>query len=101
MKNNAGFQTIALTRIHESTTTIRGIFDESRLAELAASSGAFEVPLSNGGSVLSWQVEPFNEDHSQLRRGRNSCELAYRPTTNFVRPAQEYSEKTPFLSLTA
>jgi ParB family chromosome partitioning protein len=37
MKNNAGFQTIALTRIHESTTNPRSIFDESKLAELAAS----------------------------------------------------------------
>ena len=37
MKNNAGFQTIALTRIHESTTNPRRIFDESKLAELAAS----------------------------------------------------------------
>jgi hypothetical protein len=36
MKNNAGFQTIALTRIHESTTNPRSIFDESKLAELAA-----------------------------------------------------------------
>ena len=35
MKNNAGFQTIALTRIHESTTNPRSIFDESKLAELA------------------------------------------------------------------
>jgi hypothetical protein len=33
MKNNAGFQTIALTRIHESTTNPRRIFDESKLAE--------------------------------------------------------------------
>ena len=37
MKNNAGFQTIALARIHESTTNPRSIFDESKLAELAAS----------------------------------------------------------------
>jgi hypothetical protein len=36
MKNNVGFQTIALTRIHESTTNPRSIFDESKLAELAA-----------------------------------------------------------------
>ena len=35
MKNNAGFQTIALTRIHESTTNPRRTFDESKLAELA------------------------------------------------------------------
>jgi ParB-like chromosome segregation protein Spo0J len=36
-KQTAGFQTIALTRIHESTTNPRNIFDESQLAELAAS----------------------------------------------------------------
>jgi ParB-like chromosome segregation protein Spo0J len=36
MKNNAGFQTIALTRIHESKTNPRRIFDESQLAELVA-----------------------------------------------------------------
>ena len=36
MKDNAGFQTIALTRIHESNTNPRRIFDESQLAELAA-----------------------------------------------------------------
>jgi hypothetical protein len=35
MKNNAGFQTIALTLIHESTTNPRSIFDENKLAELA------------------------------------------------------------------
>jgi hypothetical protein len=35
MKNNAGFQTIAITRIHESNTNPRRIFDESQLAELA------------------------------------------------------------------
>jgi hypothetical protein len=35
MKNNSGFQTIALTRIHESNTNPRRIFDESQLAELA------------------------------------------------------------------
>ena len=34
-KNNAGFQTLALTDIHESTTNPRRTFDESKLAELA------------------------------------------------------------------
>ena len=37
MKNNAGFQTIAVSSIHESTTNPRSIFDERKLAELAAS----------------------------------------------------------------
>jgi hypothetical protein len=34
-KSNAGFQTIALANIHESTTNPRRTFDESKLAELA------------------------------------------------------------------
>ncbi len=34
-KNNVGFQTLALTDIHESTTNPRRTFDESKLAELA------------------------------------------------------------------
>ena len=34
-KSNTGFQTIALTDIHESTTNPRRTFDESKLAELA------------------------------------------------------------------
>ena len=34
-KSNAGFQTIALSDIHESTTNPRRTFDESKLAELA------------------------------------------------------------------
>jgi hypothetical protein len=34
-KHNAGFQTLALTDIHESITNPRRTFDESKLAELA------------------------------------------------------------------
>jgi hypothetical protein len=34
-KINAGFQTIGLAKIHESTTNPRRTFDESKLAELA------------------------------------------------------------------
>jgi hypothetical protein len=34
-KNNVGFQTLAPTDIHESTTNPRRTFDESKLAELA------------------------------------------------------------------
>jgi ParB family transcriptional regulator, chromosome partitioning protein len=34
-KHNAGFQTLALSSIHESTTNPRRTFDESKLAELA------------------------------------------------------------------
>jgi hypothetical protein len=34
-KHNAGFQTLALSGIHESTTNPRRTFDESKLAELA------------------------------------------------------------------
>jgi hypothetical protein len=34
-KHNAGFQTLALANIHESTTNPRRIFEESKLAELA------------------------------------------------------------------
>ena len=57
MKNNAGFQTIALTRIHESTTNPRSIFDESKLAELAATGppqAAHEASrLGNRGTSLA------------------------------------------------
>jgi ParB family chromosome partitioning protein len=35
-KRAAGFQTLALSSIHESTTNPRRTFDESKLAELAA-----------------------------------------------------------------
>ena len=34
-KQTAGFQTLALSSIHESTTNPRRTFDESKLAELA------------------------------------------------------------------
>jgi hypothetical protein len=34
-KHNAGFQTVAIANIHESTTNPRRTFDESKLAELA------------------------------------------------------------------
>jgi ParB family transcriptional regulator, chromosome partitioning protein len=34
-KHNAGFQTLALSSIHESSTNPRRTFDESKLAELA------------------------------------------------------------------
>src|SRR6202007_1142620 len=36
-KHTAGFQTLALSTIHESTTNPRRTFDESKLAELAES----------------------------------------------------------------
>ena len=36
-KQTAGFQTLALSSIHESTTNPRRTFDESKLAELAES----------------------------------------------------------------
>src|ERR1035438_1671602 len=57
MKNNAGFQTIALTRIHESATNPRRIFDESKLAELASF-----VPGTKSVSSLS-------AESSKIRRG--------------------------------
>src|SRR6202046_2604563 len=54
MKNNAGFQTIALTDIHESTTNPRRTFDESKLAELAAS-------LRTQGLIQPITVRPNSE----------------------------------------
>jgi hypothetical protein len=61
MKNNAGFQTIALTRIHESTTNPRSIFDESKLAELAAS-------LRTQGLIQPITVRP-NSDGYEIVAG--------------------------------
>jgi ParB family transcriptional regulator, chromosome partitioning protein len=61
MKNNAGFQTIALTRIHESTTNPRSIFDESKLAELAAS-------LRTQGLIQPLTVRP-NSDGYEIVAG--------------------------------
>ena len=61
MKNNAGFQTIALTRIHESTTNPRSTFDESKLAELAAS-------LRTQGLIQPITVRP-NSDGYEIVAG--------------------------------
>src|SRR5580692_11113047 len=61
MKNNAGFQTIALSRIHESTTNPRSIFDESKLAELAAS-------LRTQGLIQPITVRP-NSDGYEIVAG--------------------------------
>jgi ParB family chromosome partitioning protein len=61
IKNNAGFQTIALTRIHESTTNPRSIFDESKLAELAAS-------LRTQGLIQPITVRP-NSDGYEIVAG--------------------------------
>ena len=60
-KQTAGFQTIALTRIHESTTNPRSIFDESKLAELAAS-------LRTQGLIQPITVRP-NSDGYEIVAG--------------------------------
>ena len=65
MKNNAGFQTIALTRIHESTTNPRSIFDESKLAELAAS-------LRTQGLIQPITVRPNSDGYELLTNLVNS-----------------------------
>ena len=61
MKNNAGFQTIAISRIHESATNPRSIFDESKLAELAAS-------LRTQGLIQPITVRP-NSDGYEIVAG--------------------------------
>jgi ParB family chromosome partitioning protein len=53
-KINAGFQTIALANIHESTTNPRHTFDESKLAELAES-------LRSQGLIQPITVRPNSE----------------------------------------
>jgi ParB/RepB/Spo0J family partition protein len=69
MKNNAGFQTIALTRIHESTTNPRSIFDESKLAELAAS-------LRTQGLIQPITVRP-NSDGYEIVAGARRFRAAH------------------------
>ena len=62
-KNNAGFQTLALTDIHESTTNPRRIFDESKLAELAES-------LRTQGLIQPITVRPNSEGYEIVAGAR-------------------------------
>jgi ParB family chromosome partitioning protein len=62
-KHNAGFQTLALTDIHESTTNPRRTFDESKLAELAAS-------LRTQGLIQPITVRPNSEGYEIVAGAR-------------------------------
>jgi ParB family transcriptional regulator, chromosome partitioning protein len=62
-KMNAGFQTIALANIHESTTNPRRTFDESKLAELAES-------LRTQGLIQPITVRPDNEGYEIVAGAR-------------------------------
>ena len=62
-KNNAGFQTLALTNIHESTTNPRRTFDESKLAELAES-------LRTQGLIQPITVRPNSEGYEIVAGAR-------------------------------
>src|ERR1700728_5061026 len=62
-KHTAGFQTLALSSIHESTTNPRRTFDESKLAELAAS-------LRSQGLIQPITVRPNSEDYEIVAGAR-------------------------------
>ena len=62
-KSNAGFQTIALSDIHESTTNPRRTFDESKLAELAES-------LRTQGLIQPITVRPNSEGYEIVAGAR-------------------------------
>jgi ParB family chromosome partitioning protein len=68
-KHNAGFQTLALTDIHESTTNPRRTFDESKLAELAAS-------LRTQGLIQPITVRP-NSDGYEIVAGARRFRAAH------------------------
>ncbi len=63
IKHNAGFQTLALSSIHESTTNPRRTFDESKLAELAAS-------LRTQGLIQPITVRPNSEGYEIVAGAR-------------------------------
>jgi len=62
-KHNAGFQTLALSSIHESTTNPRRTFDESKLAELAES-------LRSQGLIQPITVRPNSEGYEIVAGAR-------------------------------
>jgi hypothetical protein len=62
-KHHAGFQTLALTEIHESTTNPRRTFDESKLAELAES-------LRAQGLIQPITVRPNSEGYEIVAGAR-------------------------------
>ncbi len=68
-KNNVGFQTLALTDIHESTTNPRRTFDESKLAELAES-------LRTQGLIQPITVRPNSEGY-EIVAGARRFRAAY------------------------
>ncbi len=62
-KQTAGFQTLALSSIHESTTNPRRTFDESKLAELAES-------LRSQGLIQPITVRPNSEGYEIVAGAR-------------------------------
>jgi ParB family transcriptional regulator, chromosome partitioning protein len=62
-KHNAGFQTLALANIHESTTNPRRTFDESQLAQLAES-------LRTQGLIQPITVRPNSEGYEIVAGAR-------------------------------
>src|ERR1700684_393012 len=62
-KHNAGFQTLALSSIHESSTNPRRTFDESKLAELAQS-------LRSQGLIQPITVRPNSEGYEIVAGAR-------------------------------
>ena len=68
-KSNIGFQTMAITDIHESTTNPRRTFDESKLAELAES-------LRTQGLIQPITVRPNSEGY-EIVAGARRFRAAY------------------------
>jgi ParB family chromosome partitioning protein len=68
-KSDTGFQTLALTNIHESTTNPRRTFDESKLAELAES-------LRSQGLIQPITVRP-NSDGYEIVAGARRFRAAH------------------------
>ena len=68
-KSNVGFQSIALSDIHESTTNPRRIFDESKLAELAES-------IRSQGLIQPITVRP-NSDGYEIVAGARRFRAAH------------------------
>src|SRR5258707_14913631 len=62
-KSNAGFHTLALTHIHESTTNPRRTYDETKLAELAES-------LRTQGLIQPITVRPNSDGYEIIAGAR-------------------------------
>ena len=95
MKNNAGFQTIALASIHESTTNPRRTFDESKLAELAES-------LRTQGLIQPITVRPNSDGYEIVagaRRFRAAQLAGFRNPVRIVQLADEQAVEWMLIEL--